>query len=165
MLSAATLLSYHTCEALSSTFLNFFKTFAFLAPPRHLSADSLVRIPSTNRFVNAFSDLFRLSRYLLFTQLIYVIPLCKTPQADIQKDIRLPFSFSTKEHRLDLFPPQGSIHRFRKLCKIGNERCWLIHRIILPKGHKRAIPIRKDTCPPLPYIRCGSYAPFPPQYA
>ena len=58
LLSAATLLSYHTCKDLSSTFLNFFKTFSFQTPPQHRSADSLVRIPRPNPFVNTFFRIF-----------------------------------------------------------------------------------------------------------
>ena len=58
LLSAATLLSYHTFRSLSSTFLNFFKIFSFRTPPRHRSADSLVRIPRRNPFVNSFFQIF-----------------------------------------------------------------------------------------------------------
>ena len=58
LLSAATLLSYHTFRSLSSTFLNFFKLFTFQTPPRHRSADSLVRIPLHLPFVNTFFRLF-----------------------------------------------------------------------------------------------------------
>ena len=58
LLSVATLLSYHIFRSLSSTFLNFFKLFAFQTPPRHRSADSLVRIPRPTPFVNTFFRLF-----------------------------------------------------------------------------------------------------------
>ena len=69
LLSAATLLGYHTRKDLSSTFSNFFKTFAFQTPPRHLSADSLVRIPLHLPFVNTFFRLFVFSFniYYLFS--------------------------------------------------------------------------------------------------